>query len=161
MQERERRFKVKNMPPIDSVSGSVMIEQTYTNSEDKTIPMNRIRKTVGEEFTNYTHCTKYNFANTNREEIEPTITENQYLRILDFVGKDPLKKKRVYVNLPNNKTAEVDFFDDGDVIVEVEFNSQKEMDEFISPSWFGEEILNSQSYSYKKFCELNKSGYWK
>src|SRR5258706_375606 len=128
-----------------------------------------IRKMIGEEYTVYTHCTKYNLNDGVREEIEPEITENQYIRIFDFIGKIPIKKKRVFITLPTvntgsggiYQTATIDYFEDGDIIVEVEFYSEKEMNEFMIPYWFGEEIKDEKSYSFQKFYELNADSYWK
>lgn len=159
MIERERKFELIGEIPLELICNSVDIEQVYTNSNVNYSPYNRIRKTIGSENTEYTHCTKYDIAEDNsREEIEFSISENQYGRILNLIDKNPIKKKRVFVLLPIQdecqKIAEVDFYEDGDVVIEVEFSNEEEMENFIIPDWFGLEILDKKNYSFFKIFSI-------
>ncbi len=161
MIEREKRYNLKTLPTdIHQIISKTKIEQIYTNTNPKNSPSSRIRKSYTEEYTDYSHCTKYKLDSNFVEEIEFPLTINQYERISEFVNKKPIKKERWVVKIYEECFAEIDFYEDGKIMIEVEFDNDEKMNGFIPPSWFGEEIKDKKSYSYEKFCEMNKGGLW-
>lgn len=137
--EIERRFRVNPKDvPFDNAISRVLISQSYANNN----PDVRIRKTQGEREIVYTHCVKYlNKGEYIREEIEEVITVEQYNFINKYIGKKPVLKDRYIIPIENGMYAQLDYFLSQNVyVVEVEFSSIEEMENFTPPSWFGSEI---------------------
>lgn len=154
MIELERRWKIKEYPS-EQVSQEITIEQYYIIKNGRF--HSRLRKSVTYEETWYTHCSKYYIGAEAREEFESYLTVNSFERILSlYPNAKKETKKRIIINIPdsNGLSAEIDIFQDGKMIVEVEFWNINQMEKFISPSWFGEEIKE------KKFSFSNEKYIW-
>ena len=163
--ELERRWKLNSFDdvPQNNIKAILHIIQTYANFN----PDVRIRST--ENITNnnvpnpeieYSHCVKYFMKSNEREEIEQTISIEQYNRIFKYIDKTPVEKDRYVVQLNDGFIAEVDMFEDIDkLVVEVEFQDNETMYKFIAPDWFGEEIKENKSYSAKIFKALNNKNF--
>jgi len=153
--EREKRWKInpKVEIPKDKIKKKINISQTYSNIN----PDCRIRCITNEDdIKEYSHCVKYDLGNNKREEIETSISEQQYNRIFKVIDKKPMIKDRYIVELDNELIAEVDYFlDTNDVIVEVEFSNESQMKNFVKPDWFGIEIQGNQSVSKYIFNKIN------
>lgn len=153
MLEIEKRYKLAGDIPKDKIKSRYRIEQVYSNIS----PDVRIRKITdvdGKE--SYLHTVKYILKSGVREEIEQSITEEQYDRIFETINKIPVIKDRYLIDLGNSLVAEIDHFIDTDkIIVEVEFPDEIIMNNFIKPDWMGNEINNKQSYSVFVFSKIN------
>lgn len=153
MIEREKRWKLKSNPPFDKISDKFTIEQIYaTNNSNPSVRIRKITRDNSEEFS---HCVKYNLSKTNeREEIEQKISKERYERIFEAIDKKPIIKERTIVDIGDNLVAEIDKFETGEIVVEVEFPSVESMNNFSIPEWFGSEI-KEKSFSYSVFCKIN------
>lgn len=152
--EIEKRYDIKNNIPLDDIKSKTYIEQVYSNIN----PDVRIRYTKnsdGKEI--YYHTVKYNTSNKNsRIEIEQNISKDLYHKIYKLIDKKPVRKNRYIIPLGNGLDAEVDeFLDTDDIIVEVEFIDEEQMNNFVKPNWFGNEIENNKSFSVQIFSKVN------
>jgi len=150
--EIERRWEVISFPKQTAVY-VITIEQAYTQ-----INMNilsRIRKVVSISKptlpVRFTHTTKYFLKDSIKEEIEASISEEEYISLIDNLALIPIKKTRYCYAIDNTLQAEIDWFEDGGIIVEVEFKDEDQMNSFIPPDWFGNEITSSVSYNIQIF----------
>ena len=84
-----------------------------------------------------------------REEHELPLTQEAFEHMLPKVDGNLISKTRYLIPLEHNLTAELDIFE-GNLsslrLVEVEFSSVEEADNFIPPAWFGEEVTHSGKY---------------
>jgi len=148
MIEFERRWKVKNLPEKNA-SERIHIEQYFISKSKHT--QTRIRKSETLNETWFTHCTKYFVFENGREEFETGISLVQFERILSvFPEAKKETKNRIIVELENGLFAEIDIFEDGNMVVEVEFSDIVAGKDFIPPQWFGEEIKD-KSFSKREF----------
>jgi CYTH domain-containing protein len=114
------------------------------------------RKIAKQSSDEFYHTVKYKLKNNEREEIEQKLSQERYNRIFETIDKKPIIKERTVVELDNGLVAEIDEFKDtGDIIVEVEFPKVEDMENFSPPSWFGQEIKSSKSFSYLVFAKIN------
>lgn len=139
MIELERRWKVKEFPK-DDVIQEIHIFQFYIAKAKHM--RTRLRKSVTLDETSYTHCTKYFIGENAREEFESFMTVNQFERVLSLYPKTEVEhKKRSVIDLKQNGLiAEIDEHKNGDIVVEVEFYNVTQMENFVAPAWFGDEI---------------------
>jgi CYTH domain-containing protein len=136
--EIERKFLVDkdHLPTLET---NVRIEQHYLNDiEDKWLV--RLRQWDDRYFLELK--TK---GDLSREELKFKITEDEYLKGIEHSIKK-LRKTR-YLLFDQDLAYEVDIYDDYDFItVEVEFESEEEANNFVPPSWFGQDITNDYKY---------------
>lgn len=158
MVEIEKRYKLKSKKELDlipkeNIQTKKYIEQVYSNFN----PDVRIRKIEQDnQPIEYYHTVKYFLKNNQREELEQSITKEQYNKIFDIIDKNPLRKNRYLIDIKNGLIAEVDeFLDTEDTIIEVEFKNENQMNNFIKPDWFGEEIKDKRSFSLEIFININ------
>jgi len=155
MIEREKRWKLKGDVPTDAIKDKFIITQTYADSKN---PQIRVRKITRDNFEEFYHTVKYQLDNKNeREEIEQRISKERYDRIFEVINKKPVVKERTIVDISNGLVAEVDKFEDSNVVIEVEFPTVEIMNEFENnkPDWFGDEIKSNKSFSYLMFAKIN------
>lgn len=153
MIEKEKRWYIKGELPTDYLVTKKCIEQTYTNFS----PDVRIRKTIENDISHYSHTVKYYINCNDREEIEQDISKESYNRIFELNNKKPVVKDRFIFDLGDNLYAEVDHFLDIDKwIVEVEFQDDKSMINFQKPDWFGDEVEKGKQFNKQIFSQLNK-----
>jgi adenylate cyclase len=154
MIEREKRWKIKSEIPTENIKDKFIITQTYVDSKNPTI---RIRKITRENSEEFYHTVKYQLSQTNeREEIEQKISKERYERIFDVIDKKPVIKERTIIDIGNDLIAEIDKFEGiNDIIVEVEFPKESDMESFVKPDWFGDEIKTNKSFSYEVFTKIN------
>ena len=157
MIEREKRWKLKpNISiPTDAIKDKFTITQTYAESKN---PQVRIRKISRQDSSSdeFYHTVKYQLKNkTEREEIEQKISKERYERIFEVIDKTPVVKERTIVDIGDELVAEVDEFEDGSIIIEVEFDTLEKMQSFSPPSWFGQEIKSNKSITYSMFAKFN------
>lgn len=136
--EIERKFLVDkdHMPILET---NVRIEQHYLNEiEDKWLV--RLRQ-WGEQY----FLELKTQGDLSREELKFKITEDEYLIGIEHSIKK-LRKTR-YLLFEQDLAYEVDIYDDYDFkTVEVEFESEEEANNFVPPSWFGQDITNDYKY---------------
>lgn len=91
-----------------------------------------------------------------RDEVNVEIPLIAYDALLRNVIGATINKRRYRVCLYDNYVAEVDIYV-GNLaplmIVEVEFNSEKEAGTFIVPDWFGKEVTDDSRYKNKNLAK--------
>ncbi|MBO5212890.1 MAG: glycosyltransferase family 39 protein [Clostridia bacterium] len=142
--EIERKFFVKNMPELSNFSSSEIIQGYVSLS-----PEVRVRKR-----DDVYYLTEKGDGALEREENETVISSMEAKELFKKSGKRIIKKRRYLV--PCGKyTAELDIYDEAyelQPVVEVEFDSVDEANEFVSPDWFGEEITQNEEYRNKNIA---------
>ena len=84
-----------------------------------------------------------------REEYNLPLTKEAYEHLLPKIDGLLISKTRFLIPLSDGLTAELDIFDGelaGLTMVEVEFTTIEQADQFIPPEWFGEDVTNSGKY---------------
>ena len=143
--EIERRFKLDGIPEgVDTVRFKLINQQFIVTGFEEV----RVRKTVSGAIIKYNLTIKRG-KGLERKETEVPITEQTYNRLVELSQHEPLEKVRYEVELENGKIAEIDrfFHDTSLVVVEVEFKTVEEAEQFKPPIWFGEEITRKSQYN--------------
>ena len=85
----------------------------------------------------------------SRSEYNLLLNEESFNHLIKKCDGIIISKSRYKIPLKNNLIAELDIFK-GDLeslkLVEVEFNSVEEADNFIPPEWFGEDVTTDGRY---------------
>lgn len=148
--EIERKFLVKEIP--NNILKQSNITQGYLCYD----PEIRIRNIDDKK---YFLTIKTSDCSMIRDEHEIEIQKEIYSSLFKET-KAIINKTRSYVNLSTGLTAEIDSYDDGLVVVEVEFKTKENADDFIPPSWFGEEVTYNKAYKNvnlaHKVCRIFK-----
>lgn len=160
--EIERRWLLKSLPAeIDIVSGGYresVIKQSYISTN----PVIRLRS---HDDSTFVLCvkTKGTGVGLGKPENESELSREEFDNLFKFVKKQPIQKTRYYIPLNHSLIAELDIFSEPSnlIIVEVEFQSEKEAESFIPPPWFGEEEITknknyANSFIYKFMPDLVK-----
>ncbi|MNI23204.1 CYTH domain protein [compost metagenome] len=165
--EIERKFLLNEYPEQLIKDGKLkviseqMIDQTYiAMDEDQELRVRKIVDKLSEDVT-YTHTFKKGNGLV-REEVEYSISGGIYEQIISAFNYIPLMKTRTTAQW-EGITVEIDQYHQIDFIVlEVEFESEKEAAEFDTPYWFGEDISSNRQFSNKTVWEelqRNRNGY--
>ena len=138
--EIERKFLVKKIPDNLDTYERIDMTQGYLN----TAPVVRVRKENDDYVLTYkgsgllSHI-EYNLP-LNKEAFEHLLKKCDGIII---------SKSRYKIPIENNLTAELDIFK-GDLdslkLVEVEFDSVEEANNFTPPEWFGEDVTTDGRY---------------
>lgn len=139
--EIERKFLVKKIPPLDGLKYDKII-QGYVSL----LPEIRVRK-KGDE---YYICEKSD-GDVIREEIERKIDEKTFDELFAKTSGRVIEKTRYYI--PSGKYVfELDIYSgrhEGLIVVEVEFPTLEEANNFTPPDWFGEDVSARSEYRNK------------
>ena len=138
--EIERKFLVKKIP--DNLDTYEMIDMTqgYLN----TSPVVRVRKENDDYVLTYKGS-----GLLSHSEYNLPLNKEAFEHLLKKCDGIIISKSRYKIPLKNNLTAELDIFK-GDLdslkLVEVEFDSVEEADNFTPPEWFGEDVTTDGRY---------------
>lgn len=138
--EIEKKYLIKNLPDLTNLK-SFKIKQAYISIE----PVLRIRKENDKHF--FTFKGK---GLLKRTEFEQEITKNEFENLVKKTEGNIIEKTRYIYPLKNNLFAEIDIFEKPfkDIcIVEVEFSSLEEVQNFTPPDWFGQDITNNIKFT--------------
>ena len=138
--EIERKFTIKQLPDNLDAYPHYEIKQAYLCTD----PVMRIRK----------QDSKYIFTYKGRglmvrEEYNLPLTKESYGHLLPKIDGLLIAKTRYLIPLNDHLTAELDIFEKDLApltLVEVEFDSVEEAEQFTAPDWFGEDVTNSGKY---------------
>ncbi|MFQ9516172.1 MAG: CYTH domain-containing protein [Eubacterium sp.] len=147
--EIERKFIPKNLPEDLNQFNYHKIEQAYLN----TAPVVRIRKQDDEYFLTYKGG-----GMMAREEYNLYLNKESYDHLLTKADGNIITKTRFLIPIHDGLTAELDIFEGkfaGMLLVEVEFNSVEEANNFTPPDWFGEDVTNDKRYHNSYLSKLN------
>ena len=138
--EIERKYLVKTLPENLECYEQKRISQGYLCTN----PVVRIRRSNDEYFLTYKG--KGLMA---REEHEFPLSAEAFEHMLPKIDGILIDKIRYLIPLDETHTAELDVFQ-GTLaplrLVEVEFASVEDADNFVAPEWFGDDVTNSGEY---------------
>ena len=138
--EIERKFLVKKIPDnLDTYERIDMI-QGYLN----TAPVVRVRKENDDYVLTYKGS-----GLLSHSEYNLPLNKEAFDHLLKKCDGIIISKSRYKIPIENNLTAELDIFK-GDLdslkLVEVEFDSVEEANNFTPPEWFGEDVTTDGRY---------------
>ena len=138
--EIERKFLVKALPEHLENYEKKRISQGYLCTN----PVLRIRRSNEEYFLTYKGA-----GLVAREEHEFPISQEAFEHMLPKVDGILIDKIRYLIPLSDGHTAELDIFQ-GQLaplcLVEVEFTSMENAENFVVPEWFGDDVSDSGKY---------------
>ncbi|MCR5836419.1 MAG: CYTH domain-containing protein [Lachnospiraceae bacterium] len=138
--EIERKFTIKDFPENLDNFQSHEIEQAYLSVN----PVVRIRKSDDEYYLTYKGS-----GMMVREEYNLPLNEHSYYHLLKKADGNIISKTRYLIPLNEHLTAELDIFHGvftGMFLIEVEFASTEEANNFTPPDWFGEDVTRDPRY---------------
>ncbi len=140
--EIERKFKLDTLPELYKIN-PVVIRQGYliTCADGAEL---RLRK-KGEQFFQ----TFKKPGMEGRTEVETEISDSQFEELWPHTHGKRLEKIRYHYPLGKGLTAEIDVYsgkNEGLMVVEVEFKSMEEAQNFIPPDWFGTEVTDNKTF---------------
>lgn len=139
--EIERKFLVKEMPCLDGCEKSEIV-QGYISLTPET----RVRKR-----DNKYYLTIKGEGDVVREETEKEVSEKEGRELFSQVESRLIEKTRYLINI-GKYIAELDIYKnhlEGLVVVEVEFETEADANNFVPPLWFGEDISKNKEYRNK------------
>ena len=138
--EIEKKYLLKEVPDFGEFEYH-KIEQAYLCTN----PVVRVRR----EDESY-YMTYKGSGMMSREEYNLPLNKESYEHVLKKADGNVISKTRYLIPLEGmGLTAEVDVFEAPFaplVMAEVEFESKEQADQFIAPSWFGEEVTFDGKY---------------
>ena len=137
--EIERKFLVNSLPNLSEFQGKT-IKQGYISTD----PVIRVRK-MDDLYT----LTVKSKGHLVREEFELDLTPEQFEDLWKKVDNVYVSKTRYFIPLDATHIAELDiYYEDLEelVTVEVEFDSTKDAERFMAPSWFGKDVTHDSRY---------------
>ena len=133
--EIERKFLLKSLPPLEGFPKK-HIEQAYLSTE----PVIRVRNTDGRHT-----LTVKGAGLMAREELNLPLTEESYRRLLTKAEGRIIRKTRVLI--PDGAyTIELDLFEDGLRLAEVEFPTLEAAEAYTPPPWLSEDVTGDRRY---------------
>lgn len=150
--EIEKKYLIKKLPSLENLKKYKII-QAYISIE----PVLRIRQKNDKFF--FTFKGK---GLLKRVEFEQEITKYEFKNLLNKTEGNIIEKNRYIYPLENDLFAEIDIFEkpfENLCIVEVEFKTEEQAQNFTPPDWFGQDITNNIKFtnSYlSNVVKLNK-----
>ena len=132
--EIERKFLVKNIPPVLDSCNKRYIEQAYLS----TSPTVRVRRDNDDYYLTYKGK-----GFIVREEYNLPLTKESYEHLLSKADGIVITKTRYEIPDGNNLIIELDVFEGeykGLVLAEVEFATEEDAVSYTPPEWFGEDV---------------------
>ena len=138
--EIERKYLIHNLPVDLDQYECRQIEQGYLNTD----PVVRIRKS-DDKYT----LTYKGSGLMCREEYNLPLNAEAFAHLKEKIDGILIQKKRYLIPLTEKLTIELDVFE-GELaplqLAEVEFETKKDAEDFVPPSWFGEDVTFSSKY---------------
>lgn len=138
--EIERKYMIHQLPEGLNLHPHYKIEQAYLCTE----PVVRIRRQGDEYFLTYKSK-----GFMVREEYNLPLTKEAYEHLRPKVDGILISKTRYVLPLEGGLNIELDIFDapyETLRLAEVEFPDEETANQFVPPSWFGEDVTFSTEY---------------
>ena len=154
--EIERKFLVLSSDYRQEAKSSSQIIQGFLNTN----PERTVRIRIKGDQAFLTIKGKSNAAGTIRKEWEVEIDRNEALSMLDICEGPIIKKKRYFIQKGDHEFEVDEFSGDNSGLILAEIELMDEDEDFIRPSWLGEEVTGDIRY-YNS--QLSKTPYqqWK
>ncbi len=146
--EIEQKYRIRSMPDLSGCE-KLEIEQGYLCTD----PVVRIRKCNDHYILTYKSRDGVEpsaVAAQINQEVELPLTESSYLHLREKVDGNRIAKTRYRIPLPDDHVGELDLFHgklEGLVFIEVEFAQKADLESFLPPEWFGENVSTDRRYS--------------
>ncbi len=155
--EIERKFSLKRLPENLEQYECKVIEQGYLCTD----PIVRIRRSNDKYILTYK--SKFGVEQTQsnvivNNEIEMPLNKEGYEHLKQKVDSKIIEKRRYIIPLEGGLKIELDVFEGhlkGLCFAEIEFNSEKEAEEFQLLDWFEADVSNDKRYRNNYLAELN------
>lgn len=149
--EIERKYLIDQLPSNYTAYPHHDIQQGYLS----TSPVVRVRK---EDETYY--LTYKSKGLLSREEYNLPLTKDAYEHLIQKADGHILTKKRYLIPMEGSDhlTIELDIFEGrfkSLQLAEVEFPDKEEAENFVPPSWFGEDVTFSGEYQNSRLSQLS------
>lgn len=152
--EIERKYLIREIPKNLEEYPFHTIEQGYLS----TAPVVRVRRQDEEYYLTYKGS-----GLMAREEANLPLTEESYQHLIKKADGNIISKKRYLIPIRDSAlTIELDVFAPPLaplIMAEVEFPTLEEAENFVAPSWFGEEVTNNRRYHNSNMIFLNISSW--
>ena len=138
--EIERKYLIAALPEQLETYPCRILEQGYLNTN----PVVRIRR----DNDNY-ELTYKSAGLMSRQEYNLPLDRESYEHLLPKIDGRLIRKKRYMIPLSSGLTAELDIFEGALaplMLVEVEFQTEDDANNFTAPDWFGEDVTFSGKY---------------
>ena len=146
--EYERKFLLEDDKPLEYAYGKKHILQDYLDLGDSE---KRIRNVDNKKY----YFTEKQGKGNMREEYEREITQEEYLKLKQTLAKgQTIEKDRYFIDLKGTKSCEINIFTSPNPLklIEVEFDSKEDMENFDVPEWFGKEVTYDERYYNNKIA---------
>ena len=147
--EIERKFLVSQIPENLDSYVCHEIEQGYLSTK----PVVRVRKDNDDYYLTYKGS-----GMMVREEYNLPLTKEAYYHLIAKADGNIITKKRYEIPDDNGYTIELDIFEgifEGTVLVEVEFPTKEEAEDYIPPSWFSQDVTTNPEYHNSNMSEAD------
>lgn len=153
--EIERKFLVKSKPKSSTCIDTSYIEQGYLSVTQDIRIRKQIKSFKTKQKVEYYLIIKSD-GNMIREEEHISIQHNTFIDLSKDIKGFMIEKVRRRYNIGNGLIAEFDIYKSIPdlIVVEVEFETEENANDFIPPDWFGEEITNNPYYKNKNLAKL-------
>ena len=148
--EIERKYLVKELPDALDLYEKQEICQAYLCAD----PVIRVRSILQNGKMEYILTIK-GCGMVVREEHELPLSREKFELLLGKKEGRILRKNRYRIPLEQGYTAELDVYEgefQGLLTVEVEFGNETEMEAFVPPLWFGEDVSEKSLYKNSTLC---------
>ncbi len=148
--EIERRFLVKTLPPDLHKYRYKKISQSYLHISDNLEI--RLRKEIS-DYGSASHYLTIKQGNGKiRQEYQTALNTFQFDDLWPAISGQTLQKIRYFIPHQDVLVVELNCYSqalNNLIIAEVEFKSEEACDNFVPPSWFGEEVTDRPEYQNK------------
>ena len=145
--EIERKWLAGALPDAVAHGAGTRIEQGYLTAGADGAEV-RIRRRDGD-----CSLTVKGAGELARTEVELPLSLEQFETLWPLTDGRHVLKTRILAPLANGLTAEVDVYEDRElVVVEVEFASVEQAREFPAPQWFGHEVTDDPAYKNRNLA---------
>lgn len=151
--EIERKFTVKKLPENLEQFEKKEIEQAYLSTGAYGTVL-RVRKSNEDYILTYKSkigvVIPKNASARICEEVELPLTKEAYLHLREKADGQVISKTRYLIPIENGRKIELDVFHgylSGLIFAEIEFESEKEAEEYLLPEWFEEDVTFDKRYS--------------
>lgn len=153
--EIERKFLIDSFPDALPLRSECHMRQKYLS----VMPTVRARSKKTKDKETY-RITIKGPGELCREEIEVSITKEQFEGLMRIAGKEPIKKHKKCYTLPDGNILECSLVDEGKetsfMYAEVEFRSVKEAEDFSPPEFLKKEVTYDNSYKMNNYWQKTR-----
>jgi CYTH domain-containing protein len=153
--EIERKFLIESFPDFLPLKSECDMQQIYISFA----PVVRARSKNADGKESY-RLTVKGKGELCREEIETSITKEQFEGLMRIAGKEPIKKHKKNYCLPDGHILECSLVDGGTenefMYAEVEFSSVKEAESFEPPEYLVKEVTYDNYYKMNRYWQRTR-----